>query len=67
MRISKEKMDIILAKKGITATECATLAGVSRQTITYVRRAGTCSPLTAGKVAKALGVDVEEIMEEVEQ
>lgn len=56
------KILVILAE---TTQSKATLAEseLSRQTVTKVLKTGECKPETAGKIAKALGVDVTEIIE----
>lgn len=66
MRISKEKIECIMATKGLTAADTAEKAGISRQNFSTIRLRGTCTPATAGKVARGLGVDVADIIEKGE-
>lgn len=66
MNISAVKIETILANHGRTKTELAKCCGISRQNISTIVRRGTCEPKTAGKLAAGLGVDVTDIMKEVE-
>lgn len=63
MKIDLNRLDLILAR------ECKTMSdlkdGVSPQTLTRIRRGEEVKPRTLGKIARALGVDVTEIMEGV--
>ena len=47
----------------MTQKHLASLADVSRVTINNTLLKGSCSTVTAGKIAKALGVDPAEIVE----
>ena len=44
--------------------QLANKAGLSRQNLSTIKNRGTCSALTAVKIATALGVDVTEIVDE---
>lgn len=63
MRISKAELGILLAEAGITFAELAKQSGVSRQTISSIYNGKSCTPKTAGKIAKALGKEVAELLE----
>ena len=64
MRISREKVELVMAEKGIcTQAEISQLSGISRQTINGVLNGRGCRPFVAGKLAKALGVEVTDILE----
>lgn len=39
---------------------------MNRQNLSIIKRRGSCSPMTAVKIAAALGVDVTEIIQEEE-
>lgn len=65
MNISRQKIELLQAEKGISVTALAERSGVSRQNISTVKRRGTCNPITAAKLAKGLGVNVAQIVEEV--
>lgn len=64
MNIDKKKVLLILAKKQMTKTQLAALCGIAVQNISTILRRGTCEPATAGKLAKGLGVPVNEIVKE---
>lgn len=56
----------VMAEQGLSKTELANRSGVSRQQISTIVCRGTCSPITAGKLAVGLGVPVADIMWEVQ-
>ena len=64
MRVNAIKIESLLAVQGLTKTELAKKAGMSRQNVSTVVRRGTCEPRTAGKLASALGVDIADIIED---
>lgn len=64
MKISKQKIERVMAEKGLTAVEVAEKSGVSRQSFSTIKLRGTCEPATAGKIARGLGVNVADITEE---
>ena len=63
MKIDILKFDTLLAKQGLTLKTVGEKAGVSRQTLTTTRYRGSCSPIVAGKIARALNVDVTELIQ----
>ncbi|WP_105205395.1 helix-turn-helix transcriptional regulator [Neobittarella massiliensis] len=60
MKIDKEKFEVELARRCLSSRN---LKGVSPQTVAKIRRGGEVRPAALGRVARALGVDVTEIME----
>lgn len=66
MEISKNKIQLAMAKAGLSSSKLAEISHVSRQTISYIFHGKDCRPETAGKLASALGVPVEEILEKEE-
>lgn len=58
---------VILAKiqkeKGLSVNALAEAVGMSRFGITKIRRTGSTTTLTARRIARALGVSLEEITE----
>lgn len=56
--INQSRIDIERARKGITQKELAKNAGVGLVTLT----AKKLSPVSIGKIAKALDIDVEELI-----
>lgn len=67
MRIDRIKLITEMARQDVTSIQLAERAGVSRVTVSALRCGKTCTAETAGKIARALGVDVTEIVEEVKQ
>lgn len=64
MRISRIKLLILLATKDLTTLDLAKTSGLSRQTISCIKQGKRCREETAKKIAKALDVDVTEILED---
>ncbi len=63
MRIDRVKLVTELAKRDMTQKRLAELSGVSRATINYIRAGKSCSDEVGQKIANALDVKVEKIME----
>lgn len=63
MKISKTKLEIAMARAELNRDTLAKKANMPIPTVCNVYTRGTCKPATAGRIAKALGVDVTEIME----
>ena len=63
MRLDKNKLELKRANKCITISQLAKKAGVSN---TPIVNCENVNPVTAGKIAKALGVSVEEILADEE-
>lgn len=63
MKISKRRISALMSRKLLTQCALAEMANVSRATINTALLKGSCSMLTLGKMAKALGVDPAEIIE----
>mgnify|MGYP003372204582 CR=1 FL=1 len=63
MKLNVIRILVILAKTTQSKAKLAENAKLSRQTVTNALKTGECKPETAGKIAKALGVDVTEIIE----
>lgn len=64
MMIDTCKIDTVLAEQGITKAALADRSGISRQNISIITKRGSCEPRTAGRLAKALGVSVAEIIKQ---
>lgn len=62
MKISKEKFELLLARKSLSICELAERSGISRQNISTIKLRGTCTPKTAARLANGLNVDVAEII-----
>lgn len=63
MRISRIKLVTEMMKQDITQVKLAQISGVSRTTICFVKNGKSCSSVTAGKIARALNVPVEQLIE----
>ena len=66
LRINIDKCRIACARLCINQKELAELAGVPKSTIGNAFKRQGASPATIGKMAKALGVDVLESIEQEE-
>lgn len=64
MKINVHKIKLILAKREMTRSDLAERCGISRQNVSTILTRGTCEPKTVGKLAKGLGIPLEEITEE---
>ena len=63
LRIDKNKLEIAMARAELNRNALAEKAEMPIPTSCNVYVRGTCKPATSGKIAKALGVDVTEILE----
>lgn len=61
MKISKQKIEVLMVKQGLTVKELAERIGVSRQNLSTIKNRGTCNPQTAAKICKGLNCNIEEI------
>ena len=64
MIIKSLQIKKIMADNGMTICKLAKLAGMQPANLGRIIRNGRCSIPSAGKIARALGVDLETIMEE---
>lgn len=62
MKINREKVDIAMARKCMTVIDLAKSYGVSRSRMNVILNSQKVTPLCAGRIAKALGTDVTEIL-----
>ena len=66
MKLNIARIKLLMAEKALTAKDIAENCGMSRQNVSNIIRRGMCTPRTAGKLARGLGVPVKDIiMEEV--
>lgn len=63
MKISKQKIEIMMVYRGLTAAQLAEKIGVSRQNLSTIKNRGRCNPQTAAKLCKGLGCTINEITE----
>lgn len=64
MKVSKNAFALAMARACITPGELSAKAGVGTQCIRNATNGKNLLPATVGKLARALGVDVTEIIEE---
>lgn len=64
MEISRQKINIAMARKQWTVVDLAEAYGVSRARINVILNQRSISVVSAGRLAAALGVDVTEILED---
>lgn len=63
MRIDRVKLVAELTRRDMTQKKLAELAGVSRATINYIKCGKSCADEIGYKIADALGVPVEKLLE----
>ena len=63
MRINRVQLAAELARKEINSKKLAELSGLSRVTVSSVKCGKTCSATTTSKIANALGVNIEELIQ----
>ena len=64
MKIDNKKLDLIMAQKCLSSEKLSQMANVSQVTIARMRNGSQKPrPMTIGKIAKALGVKVEDLIE----
>ncbi len=63
MRIDRVKLVSELARQDLTQKRLAELSGVSRATINYIRSGKSCTEEIGHKIAKALNVPIEKLLE----
>jgi transcriptional regulator with XRE-family HTH domain len=65
MKVDCIKLNLALAKSCLSMTELSKLSGINKVTLTRIRKERQePKPKTVGKIAKALNVDVTELIEE---
>ena len=63
MRLDKRKIQLLMAELEIGQQTLAIRAEISRQTLSAVMNGRNCRPELLGKIAKALNVKPEKIIE----
>lgn len=63
MRIDRVKLVAELARRDMTQKKLAELSGVSRATISYIKAGKSCADDVGQRIAKALGLELKEIIE----
>ncbi len=65
MRLNRVRVITEMAKRDISVCALSEKAGISKGTIAGIRAGRSCSQQTGEKLAAAIGVDVETLLEEV--
>ena len=63
-KLSKDKIALLRARKSMSVSDMAKAYGVSHSRMAYILNSRDVTPVCAGRVATALGVDVTEILED---
>jgi DNA-binding Xre family transcriptional regulator len=63
LQLSRTKVNVAIARNDYSVTKLAEECGVSRQRMTVILNSRNISPSNAGRIARALKVDVTEIIE----
>lgn len=63
MRLSKEKIDLAMAREKLTVSSLANRYGVSRSRMNFILNSREVTRVCAGRMAESLKVDVSEILE----
>lgn len=63
MNIVRKKYDLACARACLSTKDVAMKAGIPRATVDTCLKRGSASVSTIGKIAKAIGVDVTEIID----
>lgn len=63
MNINTVKLELLTVQQGLNFSQLAEKADVSKQTISTIKGRRTCAATTACKLAKALSVDVMELID----
>ena len=64
MRLKHKMLNHIMIDKSMKLRRLQELTGISKATLSAVKNGKTCSFATAAKIAKALDVDVMELIEQ---
>ena len=67
LKIDAKKLELSQAKKGINTNRIILKSGLTEKTIQNMKNGKPCRPLSVHKLAKALGVDVTEILKEMKE
>lgn len=63
MKINSTKLDVAMANACITTNELSKKTNLNHSTLTRIKSGSCANPATIGKIAKALNVRVEELIE----
>ena len=66
MNVNKQKLEVAMANACMNPYDLCKLVEIQYQTYRRVSKGGNCKPATVGKIAKALNVKVENLVESEE-
>lgn len=66
MKVDRQKLELAMARACVNSAELSASAGLPRPTVNNAISGRSVRPATAGRIAKALGVDVADILEKKE-
>lgn len=66
MKIDNSKLELAMANACINTNELSQKASINCSTLTRIKNGKQVQPITVGKIAQALNVQVIEIIEELE-
>lgn len=61
MKISTQKLEMLMVEKGLTISALAERTGISRQSLSTIKQRQTCRVGTAMKLCAGLGCTAEDI------
>lgn len=65
VKINKDRLPVLECKAGLTGKQVAQKAGIKEQSYSMIKRRGSCSAPTVAALARAFGIDVEELLNDV--
>lgn len=66
MKVDRQRIKLAMARACVNSAELAEITELPRPTLNNAIAGRSVRPATAGRIAKALGVDVTEILEKEE-
>ncbi|WP_170253863.1 helix-turn-helix transcriptional regulator [Acetobacterium paludosum] len=64
MKINKTRLGLVMGEKSLNFIALAKISNVSRTTLSYINNGKSCKPEIAIKIAKALDVEVKDLIED---
>lgn len=62
MTIKTRYVRDLMLEKHLPLTKVAEQVGIKKESLATILRTGTCSPITAGRLARVLGIEVWELI-----
>ena len=66
IQANRRRIEILMANKGMTVSDIMRVSGLARQTVRSIVHGKSVKPVTFGRFAKAMGVPVEDIIDDRE-